>query len=91
MYYTAKYPVMLMKIYKKIKVIENAKILYRMIPLYIYTYITSKFWGYLLGWLLPGLYLAVGELIIEHNDSKSPLNLSILSRYILCKYLKIAR
>lgn len=56
MYYTAKYPVMLMKIYKKIKVIENAKILYRMIPLYIYTYITSKFLGYHLEWLLPALY-----------------------------------
>lgn len=46
LYYVAKFPAMLFKIYKKIKVVENAKMLYRVIPLYIYTYITLKFLGY---------------------------------------------
>ena len=91
MYYMAKYPAMLMKIYKKVKVIETAKISYRMIPLYIYTYITSKFLGYHVEWLLPALYEAVGKMIIETNDNKSPLKPSILCRFILYKHLKNAQ
>lgn len=84
---------MMLKIYKKIKVIENAKILYRVIPLYIYTYTTLKFLGYHLEWILPALYQAVGKCISGQNDAGASQNPkpSILSRFVLYHYLKEAQ
>jgi hypothetical protein len=46
MYFLAKYPALLAKLHKKIKVIEAAKLAYRVIPLYVVGFITLKYLGY---------------------------------------------
>lgn len=78
---------MLSKINKKIKVLETNKILHRVIPLYIFGYVTLKYLGYNLEWIIPALCEVVGKSIISNQDSLT-LKPSTLNRYILFKYLK---
>lgn len=87
LYYIALYPSMLSKINKKIKVLETNKILHRVIPLYIFGYVTLKYLGYHLEWIIPALCEVVGKCVLSNQDNLT-LKPSTLSRYILFKYLK---
>lgn len=73
-YYIATYPSMLFKIHAKIKILENAKLLYRAIPLYVFGYLTLKYLEYHLEWMLPALFEIVGKLVTPSYEPGSNSN-----------------
>ena len=69
-YYIAKYPAILQKLHRKIKILEKHKVMHKMIPLYLMGYIVFKYLGYHTDWIIIALSEVVGKSVpISPNAS----------------------
>ena len=75
-YYIAKYPAMLNKLYKKIKLLEKNRVLYKLVPLYLMGYVVFKYLGYHTEWITMALSEVVGKNLVHNRNDFGIFNMT---------------